>query len=516
MKKFISAISPHSRAFFWAIIFSAFVGMLSFFTYVTLAQWEEQVVESNTMLCDLFAEQLSLSAVPVVDSLEQDFPKNKNILDQIKNADTRLARITQKLFERAQGLEGGFFYRRYDRFIGYAYPTSPPPKPVYGPPPRSFNIIKRQVLETINSRSAITRLHQFDPAIFPLVTRPILYKNKVIGAIWVRTHIERELPYLKLRQVINFGALLALLGFLIAGFISFNLRKKIKQLNADFKQIELDPRHQITTLPGTLGIIGNSINRMVKTLDIEHSRREQLERELHQKEKLASLGRLLAGVAHEIKTPLAILKTRIQMWQHDLRNLDTQNLPASLNQESMQMVVDETDRLDGLIKKLLYLSRPVKRHLKPTDLNEVILHTIKVLETEGRCVPGQIEMQTTSALPLALIDLAAMEQVLINVLTNALEAAEPASPVTIRTTASENCIQIDISDLGSGIAADDEQHIFDPFFSTKQKGFGLGLSIAYEIVMAHQGQIKFSPNNPQGSICSISIPIAQEVAQNDG
>ncbi len=511
MRNYLQFIRIHSRAFGIALIFSIFIGSLSFSIYISLKKWKDQVVQTNMILCDVLAEQLTSSATGTIANLEKDkfFDIANLTTTQSNTIDQKLKRLSSTLLKRTKGIEGGFFLSTYDKFFGYSYPTSPPPKPVYGPPPRSYNIIKEQVLETIQSDTSITRLHQFDPAVFPLSTQPIRVGNNVVGAVWARIHIERELPYLKLRQVINIGFIMAFIGFLIAGFSSLKVRKKIQQLSADLEAIQQGEATEVRPLPGNLEYVVRSVNRMLNALNAEHEKRERLERELSQKAKMASLGRLVAGVAHEVKTPLAIVKTRIQMWQHDLKKKHVNNLPNSLSEESMQMILNETNRLDGLVKRLLYFSRPISPTLQSVNMNILLQHTILFIQNSTKLNNLKIFSKFEETLPLTQADPNSLEQVFINILMNALEASSGNDIITVITSYNQNnqYIQIRIEDTGAGISKECGPKIFDPFFTTKEKGFGLGLSISYEIISAHKGSIGFEKNHPEGTICTIQIPV---------
>jgi signal transduction histidine kinase len=514
LRNYLLFIRIHSRAFGIALIFSIFVASLFFFIYISLKQWKEEVVQTNMVLCDVLAEQLTLSAGEVV--AELDAQNLFNITDLAANQhtiiDNRLKEISGALFSRTKGIEGGFFLTAYDEFFGYAYPTSPPPKPVYGPPPRSYNIIKEQVLKTVATDSALTFLHQFDPAIFPLSTRPVKVRGKSVGAVWARIHIERELPYLKLRQIINMGFIIALIGFAVAGFSSLNVRKKIQRLSSDLDAIQQGTASEVRPASGNLEYVSKSINRMVAALNTEYKKREKLERELSQKAKMASLGRLVAGVAHEIKTPLAIIKTRIQMWQQDMKKSSTATLPGSLTPDSMQMIVNETNRLDELLKRLLYFARPISPTLQPVKINDILTHTLLFIRTSSG--PDAIHFidDFENGLPLIQADPNSLEQVFINIIMNAIEACEPKDTITVKTRLDRKnkSVQICVEDTGKGINEEQSLKIFDPFFTTKNKGFGLGLSISYEIISAHQGTIRFMENQPRGSVCLIDIPIANK------
>lgn len=479
---------------------------------MSINQWKNDIVETNRTLTEVIVKQLNESSRDVIDSLvnENFFRVGNPSVADMNKMDRRLKIISTAVLSHARGMEGGFFFRDFDEFYGYAFPTSPPPIPAFGPPPRSYNIIKNQVMETIDSARSMVELHKFDPAIFPLATEPIIINGESIGALWARIHIERELPTLRLRQVINIGAVISLLGFIIAVFISVSQRKKILRIHEDLEIVKTGVAHEVTEYRGSLGYIGRSINMMVKALGEEHRRREQLERELHQKEKMASLGKLIAGVAHEVKTPLAIIKTRIQMWQQNILSNKTVGDPKNgVTEESLKLVVREIDRLSDLVRRLLFFSKPKSENLRKTNINDLLHHTILLLETRGGKFDVKIETDFDPELPDILLDSNAVEQVFINIINNSREAISGSGLVQIKTEYERKAgvVRILIRDNGTGIPDNILQNVFDPFFTTKDKGFGLGLSISYEIIKAHGGKIRFFSTEEQGTLCTIEIPI---------
>lgn len=508
----------HARAILFATIFAIIVAVISYLVYASVNQWKQEVVQTNKTLAKVICRQLYESSEAIIDSLAADsfFAKANLTVDEIEKMDSRLKELSQAAFASIDGMEGGFFFSKLDEFYGYSFPTSPPPKPVYGPPPRSYNIIRSQAVATIETGRAIVDLHQFDPAIFPLATEPIMHADTVIGATWARIHIERELPTLKMRQVINVGAIISLLGFIIAVFMSVLQRRKIMRIHSDLEIVKTGAQHDVTVFGGSLGHIGRSINSMLKALRTGQGHREQLERELHRKEKMASLGILLAGVAHEVKTPLAVIKTRVQIWQQEGRNGESKLVGDEphylVSEKSMKLVISEIDRLSDLMKRLLYFSKPKSEKLRPTDINALINHTIQLVESRNGQKKVSINTDFDEALPSLKADPNALEQVFINILLNSIQSIDEEGTIDISTRfdSHKRIISIECKDTGSGIPDYIKSKIFDPFFTTKERGFGLGLSISYEILTAHGGTIAFRPNKPRGTICTINIPCPEE------
>jgi len=201
----MSFLKTHLRAILAATLLGVVVGGLTFLGYVWLESWSDKVVDTNKTFARIMASQLRESAHRVLDSLSREglFTRENMTKQEFDSVDRRLKAVSTNILTGASGFEGGFFLTIADEFVGYSYPSSPPPAPVYGPPPRSYGMIKEQILETIRLKRDSVGLHQFDPAIFPLATEPIMAEGVVVGAVWARVHIERELPALKLREVLR-------------------------------------------------------------------------------------------------------------------------------------------------------------------------------------------------------------------------------------------------------------------------------------------------------------------------
>jgi two-component system, NtrC family, sensor histidine kinase HydH len=446
------------------------------------------------------SDSLQITVLLLSDSLKND---EKLILDK------KLSWVSKKEFSKIQGMEGGFYFSVLNDFIGYSYPSSPPPVPLFGPPPRSYKIIKDQVLESLRKDVILTEFHKFDPAVFPLTTIPVLIKGKIIGAVWTRIHIERDLLILRLKEVVDIAALAAIAGFIIILIITVRILNRIEYINSGLEKIQIDSDYKLKYQPGMFGFIYQSINRMVESLQEESMKRQKLERELHQQDKMASLGKLIAGVAHEVKTPLAIIKTRIQMWERELRKLNLPNSSNIISEDSMNMVVNEINRLSNLVKRLLIFAKPPINKLLKNDLNNFLLNTISLIE--NNLVERDIILKTDfdRNIPLIHFDPNTLEQVFINLIMNSIEAMPEGGEISIKTIVNNEFhkVEIFLADTGSGIPEDVKDKIFDPFFSTKKHGSGLGLSIAYEVITVHQGKIEFMQSNGHGTICKISLPI---------
>ncbi|QOJ28844.1 MAG: hypothetical protein HRU80_08085 [Ignavibacteriales bacterium] len=497
------------RVFISFSVLIILAAIVSFVAIRLLDEWTDDIIEGKKVLTEVVVEKLAGAAQDALDSLNRQgyfatdsLPKNK--IDQL---DQRLKRITSAELSHLPGIEGGFYLPHLNEFYGYGFPTSPPPVPVFGPPPRSYKIIQNQVLQSISSDSLIVNVHRFDPAIFPLATKSITLKNGAKAGVWARIHIERELPSRKYTQVYQFVALLFAAGFIVLVIIVFRQRKNINLIKKGLKELQENSDYRFPGMGGVFSFVSTSINKLIDDLTETHKKNQYLEQELHQRDKMASLGNLIAGVAHEVKTPLAIIKTRIQMWQRSLKNGNTKG-GEIISDDSMQLVIREIDRLTRLVKRLLVFSKPLTGTLKPLQINKLIQQTLEliIVETDSRIT---FTTHLDEHLPSYPCDANAMEQVFINLISNSIEAIQYEGTITLKTAwrGNEQVIRITVSDSGPGIPKEIEGKIFDPFFTTKTSGAGLGLSIAYEVIKAHGGKIYFLPSDSSGSVCVIDLPV---------
>ncbi len=242
-------------------------------------------------------------------------------------------------------------------------------------------------------------------------------------------------------------------------------------------------------------------------LVIENSK---LYQEMKERDRLAAIGEMSAGLAHEIRNPLAAIKGAIQY-------LDPSRLPGE-DREFLEIVVDEVNRLNGVVSQFLDYSRPLKSALSPTDINEVVSRTLKLLQS---AVPPGIELvaDLTSELPLVLCDAEQLRQVFINLAQNGFQAMPDGGRLTVTTTVVRDelafwregarrpdQVEIRFRDSGPGIPEDVRERIFVPFYTTKEKGTGLGLAICLRLVRAHHGTLVIRSPTGGGAEFIVSLP----------
>lgn len=496
-----------------------------FLSVRAMHHWRDDIVRKNLSFTSVAAADMAARAEaqwrqwPIV-GLSGNVP----VVDLTpEHLDVGLKTIANNVFASGHALKGGFWVIQQDEFMGYADPWSPPPAPTFGPPPRSYSVILKQVQDSIAKGVPLVEVHEFDSVsvsktVFTLATHPIRRDGRIVAVAWVRIHIEKELPAAKLTPFFNLAGLVTLVAFLAALVTTMVQRREIHSLNENLRLIERDPTVRLSNRKGMFGSIRRAINQMLGSLEQESRHRQALEAQLHQQDKMAALGNLLAGVAHEIKTPLAIVKTRVQIWQRDLEQYGHEHdVPPPLQNESMQLVLNEIDRLSGLLKKLLYFSRPVRQdQMRPVDINDLVRHT--VLFAKPRIVQRRVDldMRLTAADGQVLGDADSLHQAFLNILTNSLDHVEEGGAIAIasRLDRENRQVILDFTDNGPGLTPDVRAQAFNPFFTTRHGGSGLGLSITYEIITAHRGSIEFvDPETPPGAHCRIYLPLDKPTAE---
>jgi len=294
-----------------------------------------------------------------------------------------------------------------------------------------------------------------------------------------------------------------ILGLFVAGKIMDPVRRLIKasqQVTEGSLKPDIGPISD-----GEIGVLQNTFKEMVEAMG---RRRAESQNRLMMSEKQASVGRLAAGVAHEINNPL----TGVLTYTHML--LRRKDLPDDIRAD-LQTIAEATDRVRKIVKGLLDFSRQTKLDREQIDVNRLVASTTSIMENQALVRGVSIEFVPDENLPMVNMDRNQFQSVLMNMLLNALDATEAGDKITVSTRnkespneAGQQGIEITIADTGCGIAQEHLGKLFDPFFTTKEVGHGtgLGLAVSLGIVQRHGGTIKVNSQPGKGSAFTIWVP----------
>jgi two-component system NtrC family sensor kinase len=356
------------------------------------------------------------------------------------------------------------------------------------------------------------------------------YAGNVVGMLAVGI-LENTYTAIRNRVVLSFfgiatGGFLLIIG--ITYYMIGNITRPIGQMVAAThniiagrfdQEVQSDSHTEIALLAESFNAMLQSLRQMRGDLEewgrtLEEKvrlRTEELvamQARVAQSERLASIGMLAAGVAHEINNPLGGILALTGLTVEDMRVDDP-------NRENLEEVIRQTERCRDIVKGLLAFSRQSKSNIQLLDLNKVIEDTLFLVTKQALFFNIKLVQNLAPELPRVLADGSQCQQVFMNILMNAVQAMDERGTITIvtRHLGAEKCVEVAISDTGQGIPPEQIGRIFDPFFTTKAsgKGTGLGLSIAYGIVTTHHGTISVQSEVGKGSTFTVRMPIADEI-----
>jgi two-component system sensor histidine kinase HydH len=244
--------------------------------------------------------------------------------------------------------------------------------------------------------------------------------------------------------------------------------------------------------------IGKAIGAVVIIRDLREIK--ELQEKVRRAERLASLGRLAAGIAHEIRNPLSSIRGFAQYFQGKFK-------PETKDVKYAKAMVDEIDRLNRIIEALLDFARPAEPKLSLYSIEDVLNHALGLVQADIEVKEVRLTRNVQSGIPEVMIDSDQMIQAILNILLNAVEAVDKGGEIALSASTEADNLKITISDTGSGIPEEDLPKVFDPFFTTRKSGTGLGLAIVHKIVENHNGEILVKSGVGRGTTFTILLPL---------
>jgi signal transduction histidine kinase len=438
-------------------LFGSSLVVLLYSTWTTLALPQRELEARNDVRAA--SDEMAREAKELADRLRGKLDPNR------EETDEKLRAIANKVLQDYPGVEGGYFVALDDRFAGYAYPTSkhaPSTLVRNEPPPLEAPIIRKQAQECLDEGAMSLKTEDVELSRVVIFTEPVGETWPASLATWAMVRLTGpEILERQLRQS-EISSYLAMGGVALSLLLTWNLGRNLK---------------------------------------LQRQQQQRLRDELRHAEHLAGLGRLLAGVAHEVRNPLAAIRSTVQLWQ---RMPDTARTP-----ESLDAVVQSVDRLAAIVSRLLLFSRMDNAERQPVALNSLILETFDLVKAQAAECGIHLKSHLNEKLPAISGSPNALRQVLLNLVTNATQAMPKGGTLTCTTATSADAGKVEflISDTGPGVSKEDQGHLFEPFFTTRPDGTGLGLAICREIVMSHGGTIEYVSKYSGGATFRMVLPI---------
>lgn len=294
--------------------------------------------------------------------------------------------------------------------------------------------------------------------------------------------------------------LLSVIGLTAFSFLTWrDWQSGMRQIETGLGEIKIDLTARINSPPmPELNRMSDSVNNLAADLNRNLQRRNELEQSLARNEKLAALGRVVAGVAHEVRNPLASMKLKIQLAERG-------DFEKKKVEKTFDVLREEIERLDNLVKKLLDVSRPVRLNFSEFSVPELIRQRLSIFAEQAETQSVRIEFDPLDDTAEIVADRERLAQIFDNFFRNALEAMPTGGALKVSLEKESNFYRIEISDEGKGFSVEERNRLFEPFFTTKDKGTGLGLTISRELAEAHGGKI-FLLETEEGAAFVIELP----------
>ncbi len=400
--------------------------------------------------------------------------------------DRDLSAQSAKALARREEVEGGFLVLRFKSFLGTA-PLPPrdrekaagkkkakpqadrPSRGRIGSnlPPVEADLIDIQVDAAIRKRQVLFSVEEVEgarPVTVAIRTAPVSFDGRVVGATWVMTRLVDPLFVDRSVQGYRLATALALGGVALSFALTAGLARTVRR---------------------------------------QADERARLQTELRRSERLAALGKLLAGVAHEVRNPLAGIRSTAQLWQRGF----------ACDPESLEGLVREVDRLEAIVSRLLQFSRADAQEMAPSDLNAVFHEAARLVAGPAGCAGVNVEIDLEPGLPEVSMAPPALLQVVRNLTANSVQAMTGSGGtlrLSTRSDPARRSIVASVADTGPGLAPEVIGHLFEPFYTTKAEGTGLGLAIAREIALAHRGDLRAANRaDGRGAVFTLTLPAAR-------
>jgi signal transduction histidine kinase len=400
--------------------------------------------------------------------------------------DVSLRGITQVVLRSYPGVEGGVYSD--SEFLGYAYPTHDTGTAKIDVPSAERGIITSLAQQSLRTNHIIQQVVRGRTDLLVLGALADRDRHTVT---WAMKRLVGREPGAGRREillvVVVLAALISIAGTLATGL---SLARGIAQIKSGLSSLEQDFDFRLAERSDELGGISRSINRMASV-------RRKLESEIRREDRLRAVGRLAAGLAHEIRNPLNSIRLTVQLLE---RRLDSN----SIRREDLQTVRTEVDRLSTLLNDLLDLQRSRQPHPQMQPVLPILQHCISLVERQAEMQNTSVYLEGVNGEMRALFDAQQLTPTVVNLLLNALEASA-GGMIHVRVREENGMLRVEVQDNGPGLDNEQREHLFEPFYTTKPNGTGLGLAVSRELMRSQGGNLIYTSDGP-GACFVVELP----------
>jgi signal transduction histidine kinase len=476
-------VSFRAQAVIIAAASLAVVGLAAFIVQDAVFTTESKLQDEALQLC--------MAACKVIKVQYEERAKYAG--DPLRELPQDAQEISLKAISRTvllvyKGVKGGVYLAASDKVMGYAYPTADSPNEA------ELTKSERDLIRSLASRAGVIgdMVNQSGWGDGGMLVGAAVRSNEM--TIWTMRRVNvLRYPLLATHRG-WLGALVfsTILG--VGGIISiwYMLQTGVTSIRQGLRRLEDDFSFRLPSIRGDLGQVASAINRMAE-------RRMALEEKLRQQDRLAALGKVVGGVAHEVRNPLNSIKLTLQLLERRLKK-------GAATSNEVQECLQEIDRLDMIVSRLLAFGRPAMTNRHAQEIAPLIYQAIKMVHDPMQKHGVRIDATALEAELAADVDGPQIIQVLINLLLNAIEASLPEGTIKLTATNLGLNVCIRISDEGARIPDDVRPHVFDAYYTTKPEGSGLGLAVSREIVVNHGGALEFESESG-GTTFIMLLPI---------
>jgi len=461
----------------------AVVGLAAFIVRNVISTTEDALVAEARQSCVSACQELRIQ-------YEERNTYGSDLLQMPAEAqDLSLTAISMTVLRAFEGIDGGIYLPKTDHILGYANPADPKVSRPRMRGPRA-DFVRTLAKLAATTDEIVTQSDRLDTSI---IVGAAVHAKAGDSMVWTmrRISLMRDPLADSGRWWLAALVLSTLLGMLGIVSIWYMLRAGVAGIRRGLRTLEDDFAYRLPTIRGDLGEIAMAINGMAE-------RRMALEAELRRQDRLAALGKVVSGVAHEVRNPLNSMKLTLQLLDRRLKK----GVPVS---HEIEEALHEIDRLDMIVGRLLAFGRPAMNNRQVQDVAPLIEQAIKMVQEPSR--KKDVKINVTSSAPLSAdVDGPQIVQVLINLLLNAIDASPESGTVQVDAVKRDSSVGITVADQGPGIPEEARPHIFDAYFTTKPNGSGLGLAVSREIVANHGGALEFEPT-ASGTRFRLQLPI---------